>query len=136
MHLAAETAEIARQYGELYRSTIPAESVSTPAPAYEPSRFAGLDTQDQLTELTKLTGRLVDSVNTGAPDGEVLRELQELANMMPAKYRVPDLIAAAEQPGERGRKLADLYLQRSYKLYREEYLDLERIDREITAIQG
>jgi hypothetical protein len=57
-----------------------------------------------------------------------------LAGTLPAKYRAPQLVAAAETPGERGEKLASLYLQRAYKLYREEYLDLERLDREIDAL--
>jgi hypothetical protein len=137
MQMAAETAEAARSYGDLYQSSLHASPLDrTPASSPQTSRFAGMPQQEQLNELTHLTGRLLDSLGSAEPAQEIVREMQELAALLPAKYRIPELIAAAMQPGERGTKLADLYLKRSYKLYHEEYLDLERLDREIAAIQG
>jgi hypothetical protein len=138
MRLASEAAEAARLYAELY------EQVSVPAAAgiqastvdVDSAHFAEMSEQEKLNELTVLTGRLRDSVSAGDPDPDLERQLQALAGQMPAKYRVESLIEAAHVPGERGQKLADLYLQRSYKLFHEDYLDLERIDREIEAISG
>ncbi len=90
--------------------------------------------QEKLNQLTTLTGRLRDSLGTGEPDQEIERDMQTLGAALPAKYHVGDLVVAAAIRGDRGQKLAQLYLERCFKLYHEEYLDLERIDREIDEI--
>ena len=43
-------------------------------------------------------------------------------------------VALLESVGRRKPRVAELYLERSYKLFNEDYLDLERIDREIDAL--
>jgi hypothetical protein len=135
MRLVAEAQEAAREYGELYERSsgvaAPAPTRQAPADAF---RYEGLTEEERLNELTRLTGRARDALRDGSPDGDIHRDLQALAAGLPAKYRADRLVAAAETPGERGERLASLYLQRAYKLYREEYLDLERIDREIDAL--
>jgi hypothetical protein len=139
MRLAAESAEAARQYGELYNASagIPQPSAEQPAQVDgDQLRYADMSEGDKLNELTILTGRLRDSLRTGTADPDIMRQMQAVASTLPAKYRAADLVAAAHTPGERGQRLADLYLQRSYKLFHEEYLDLERIDREIDAISA
>lgn len=132
--LMTQAAEAAQEYGDLYSNGAP----STPAPVVETetvdtSRFSSLDERGLLNELTVLTGRLRDSLRMGRPDADIEREMRAVAMRLPAKYRAMDLAEAARTPGERGQRLAELYLERSYKLYNEEYLDLERIDREIQA---
>jgi hypothetical protein len=139
MRLMADAAEAAREYGELYRgSALPrAEEPSSPevAPADpDAARFGEMSERERLNELTRLTGRLRDSLRNDGADPEVERQMQQLADLLPAKYRAYELVNAAGIPGERGQQLAALYLERCYKLYNEEYLDLERIDREIAAI--
>jgi hypothetical protein len=134
--LIAEAADAARQYAELYAAA--AGTLRAPPPAAqpsEPSRFAELSEQERLMELSQLVGRLRDSLG-GPADLDIERQLQELADTLPPKYRARDLIAAARIPGERGQRLAELYIERCFKLYNEEYLDLERIDREIEAIEA
>jgi len=44
-------------------------------------------------------------------------------------------MAAAFEPGERGARLAELYLERGYKLLDEEYADIPRIERAIRELQ-
>ncbi|HLJ67328.1 MAG TPA: hypothetical protein VKX16_08200 [Chloroflexota bacterium] len=136
MRLAAETAEAAREYGELYQQSIRDLAVGEPAstPAETP-RFAQLSQEELLQELTALVGRVRVTL-PGPADLEVERELRQIAEQLPPKYRVQELIEAAHVPGERGQRLAELHIERCYKLYNEEYLDLERIDREIDAIKG
>ncbi|HZU11375.1 MAG TPA: hypothetical protein VFB58_00910 [Chloroflexota bacterium] len=135
MHLAAETAEAAQSYGQLYSSSI---DTSTPPPApiesQPTSRVDGMSEEERLRELTSLVGRLRESVRAGAPDPVVEQEMNELAASLPAKYRADRLVAAARAPGDKSERLAALYIERSYKLFHEEYLDLERLDREIEAI--
>jgi hypothetical protein len=98
------------------------------------ARYAGMSEREKLNELTMLTGRLRDSMQRGLPDGEVERLIRSLAETLPAKYRVDAVLTAAKVPGERGQRLAQLHLERCYKLFNEDYLDLERIDREIEAV--
>jgi len=55
---------------------------------------------------------------------------------MPEKYRSTELIAAAIGGGERGSRLAQLYLERGYKLLDEEYADIPDIERTIRELQS
>lgn len=96
--------------------------------------MVALGEEGQLRELSNLTGRLRDSLRNGIPDQEVQDQMKLLADILPAKYRVMGLLKAALQTGEQGQRLAELHLERSYKLFHEDYLDLERIDREIQSI--
>jgi hypothetical protein len=135
MRLVAEAQEAAREYGELYESGAGSSAPATPSPAAEDLfKYEGLTEEERLNELTRLTGRARDALRDGTQDEEVRRDMQTLAGTLPAKYRADRLVGAAGTPGERAERLAALYLQRAYKLYREEYLDLERIDREIEAL--
>jgi hypothetical protein len=134
MRLAAETAEAAREYGEMYGAGAPPEPEFVEhavPPEADSARYQDLTEQERLNELTTLTGRLRDSLRDGSADPAIGRQMEALAQQLPPKYRARDLIRAAQIPGERGQKLAELYLERSYKLFREDYLDLERIDHEI-----
>lgn len=137
MRLAAETAEAARLYGELYGSSaqVPAAVPPTAPAAAEGMEYAGLSDLERIAELSSLTGLMRDSVASGAPDEAIERRMRALAAALPAKYRAGELIHAAALPGPTGQRLAELYLERAYKLHREEYLDLERIDREIEAMR-
>ncbi len=137
MRLMAEAAEAMQAYAELY-GAVEEQPIAEPQPVprSESSVYAGMDQREQLNELNQLTGRLLVSLSNGEADTEVKQQMQELANILPPKYRVRELIAALQQPGERSRKLAELYMERCYKLFNEDYLDLERIDREIEAAHG
>ncbi|MGI8967674.1 MAG: hypothetical protein ACR2GA_01020 [Chloroflexota bacterium] len=137
MRIMGETAEAARSYGDLYIAAAPSADVITPPPApTELARYSELTQQEQLSELSSLTGRYLDSVRTGEPDAGIERQMRQLAESMPAKYRLGDLIEAIHKPLPRAQRLAELYIERCYKLYHEDYLDLERIDREIEAAHG
>jgi hypothetical protein len=140
MQMAADTSEAAREYADLYAAShLPEETVdAAPAAAEDPDvlRYSGMSEGDKLNELSMLTGRLRDSIQRGGADAEIERQMQALAQTMPHKYRVGEVLAAAGIPGERGQRLAQLHLERCYKLYNEDYLDLERIDREIDAVGG
>jgi hypothetical protein len=131
--LIPSVGEAAGAYGELYQaSTLPDASVPLP-PALVPDRYEGMSESDRINELTALTGRLRDSVRNGRVDTSLLDEMRDLTASLPAKYRGSQIIKAAQEPGERGQHLAQLYLERCFKLLQEDYLDLERIDREIDA---
>ena len=142
MRLAADASQAAAYYGELYGAGSPDQApqvdqvVQTVPQDTDAARFADMTEQERLNELSMLTGRLRDSMLDGGSDPEVERQMRVLVDLLPAKYRAQELIDAALEPGERGLRLAQLYLQRCFKLYNEEYLDLERIDQEIEAARG
>jgi len=59
-----------------------------------------------------------------------------LSGHLADKYRGLDLTNAALDPGERGARLAELYLERGFKLLDEEYADIPRIERAIRELQN
>ncbi len=92
--------------------------------------------KDRLSELSKLTGKLRYAVegNDRAFADETVQEMEILARFLPEKYRLKDLIRVAQISGERGSKLADLYLNRCYRISNEEYGEIEQIDRAIQQL--
>ena len=93
--------------------------------------------RQRLAELGKLVG-----VARYALEGHDDHQLQEtkqrmlhIAQSLPDKYRGVELTEAAIDPGGRGARLAELYLERAYKLLDEEYADIPDIERAIREIQ-
>lgn len=126
------TQEAAAEYAQLYKDRIPNESVQMPSSA---GRYADLTDAEKLNELTRLMGRLRDTL--GTPESEpVQTEVRELASTIPSKYRVDELLECVLQPGGRGQELATLHLQRSYKILNEEYLEVADIERQIRELQA
>ncbi len=95
--------------------------------------YSLMSDRDKIAEIGKLLGKLryaVESSNASLRD-EAVREMQALAARLPAKYQATALAEAAALPGDRGRALASLRLDRCYKLCNEDYMAVERLDREI-----
>lgn len=93
--------------------------------------------RQRLAELGKLVG-----VARYALEGHDEQQLQEtrqrmrrVAEALPDKYRTDELLSTAFDPSERGARLAELYLERAYKLLDEEYADIPDIERAIREIQ-
>ncbi len=93
--------------------------------------------RERLAELSKLVGQARYALD--GRDTQLLQETKKrmlrLANRMPDKYRGDELISAAVEPDERGSKLAQLYLERGYKLIDEEYADIPGIENAIRKLQ-
>jgi hypothetical protein len=93
--------------------------------------------RQRLAELGKLVG-----VARYALDGhdehqlqETKQRMQHIAKSLAEKYRSAELISAAFDPGERGARLAELYLERAYKLLDEEYADIPGIEQAIRELK-
>jgi hypothetical protein len=93
--------------------------------------------QQRLAELAKLASQLRYAVDGGdaRQADDTVAEIQRLGAYLPPNYRIDDFVTAARQPGPVGHELATLYLDRCFKLSREEYADLPNIDREIERIR-
>lgn len=136
------TAEAAQRYLHLYTEYLRL------APAPEPVQqelsdvsdvIYGLMTENQrLGELAKLTGKLRYALegNDRRLADDTVREMQALARHVPEKYKVQELIAAAQIAGPRGDRLSQLYVDRCFRLSEEDYASLKRIEEEIQAVRG
>jgi hypothetical protein len=93
---------------------------------------------DKLGELTRLVGRLTDAVDT--QDEKLVKETQDeisiLAKHLPENHDIPRLTQAARAGGDRGSKLAGLYLQRCFHLIAEEYVKLGQVEDEIQSLEA
>jgi hypothetical protein len=139
-------AEIAQRYAQLYESWL--AQMPEPQPRAESSDnvsevsasdviYGLMSEQQRLAELAKLAGQLRYGVDGGDARQveDTATEIGRLGAYLPASYRLVDFVAAARQPGPVGRELATLFLDRCFKLSREEYSDLPRIDREIERLR-
>lgn len=145
-------AEGCQEYGQLYLNyTLTFDQLPNTANAAigEPRvPLDDLDTEDLLvqtmTDRERLTelGKLVGTARYASEghDADLLREtkqrMQRIAGRLPEKYRGHELMNAALDPSERGARLAELYLERGFKLLDEEYADIPRIERAIRELQS
>jgi hypothetical protein len=99
--------------------------------------YALLSEADRLNELTKLVGRLRYATEGGDSTtvDEADSHIRGLAKQMPANRRVDRLLAAAHSKSSEGARLAQLYLERAYCLYREDYLRVKALDADIAALE-
>ncbi|MFW6174215.1 MAG: hypothetical protein ACOC5K_00350 [Chloroflexota bacterium] len=97
--------------------------------------YAMMGEADRLNELTKLTGRLRYAVEGRDQDtaNETLARMRAVAIHMPENRQVSRLIETAQDPSERGGRLAQLFLDRAYAMYREDYMRVQAIDDKIRA---
>ncbi len=142
--------ENCQEYGQLYlnyASTFAETPVIAAADTEDALTLDDLDADEllmqtmsdrqRLTELSKLVGEA-----RYALEGHDTRQLQEtkqhmqrIARPLAEKYRSSELLANAFEPGERGAKLAQLYIERGFKLLDEEYADIPRIERAIRELR-
>jgi hypothetical protein len=144
-------AEGCHDYGQLYLNytltfdQLPSASHSTVDEANNPLDDLSAEDllvqtmtdRERLTELGKLIGMARYALEGN--DANLLREtrlkMQRISGRLAEKYRGSELMSAALDPSERGARLAELYLERSFKLLDEEYADIPRIERAIRDLQ-
>jgi len=140
--------EILSEYGDRYRIGVPSnrelgESGAAATAASGQTEFtvddvmyAMMSEADQLGELTKLTGRLRFAAEGGDHDtaGEATAYMRAIAAHVADNRNIDLLIDAALDKTEVGGKLAQLYLERAYALYREDYLRVKALDEDIERV--
>lgn len=138
--------DVASEYGKLYENR-PQLDDTRPPPASDDSPGSGVDVDElfmslmsdseKVNRLAKMTGTVRYAVegNDQSLLAETVQEMERIGKHLAFRYRVDELIAAASDPKpERGR-LAELLLQRCYKLAVEEYDSLKALDAEIDALK-
>jgi len=135
--------EAVQSYAQIYREHIwtpqagGTEQGHSAAPGLSVGEvvYSLMSEQDKLSELTKLVGKTrfaVEGKDTHQLE-ETEAEMRTLARHLPDGFQVPRLIEAARLSLEQGPRLAELYLERCYKLRNEDYLGLKAVEE---AIQG
>ena len=137
-------ANAAQAYAERYQAYVE----SAPAALEQQPTLPEIDAEDvflqlmsdrdRLSELARRTGQLRYAVEGGDSAGiaEATEAMERVGRYLASKYRVEELIVAARGPGARGQRLADLYLQRAYKLAAEEFDALAALDAAIAGEQS
>jgi len=138
--------EVANEYGKLYENRGPVQADSPP-PSSDDSSTSSVDVDElfmslmsdseKVNRLAKMTGTVRYAVEgkDEALLAETVREMERIGKHLPFRYRVADLIAAASDSKPANGKLAELLLQRCYKLAAEEYDALKALDDEIDALK-
>jgi len=93
--------------------------------------------RQRLAELGKLIGGAryaLDGHDEHELD-ETRRKMQRIARSLADKYKSQDLIDAAVDASARGSRLAQLYLERGFKLLDEQYAEIPHIEQEIRELR-
>ncbi|MGO8946460.1 MAG: hypothetical protein ACLQUY_02110 [Ktedonobacterales bacterium] len=95
-----------------------------------------LSERDRLAELARMVGQLgyARDGHDQRLEHEVTESMRRLARTLPEKYRANQLVDAVIGSDAHSSRLAELYIQRAYKLADEEYADIPAIDSEIRAL--
>jgi hypothetical protein len=93
---------------------------------------------DRIERLAKLIGQLRYALDGGDKAGadEAVAEMERVGRHLAAKYRFEEIVAAARRSGEEAARLAQLHVERCYKLSREDYAEVARIEGEIKRLSG
>lgn len=156
MVFAAEAcAEYGRAYAEFQRrwattspggrssstasGSAPSSANSGPLDDMDPEMIvaSALPERDRLGEIARLAGQAryaIDGHDTRLLT-EVSEQLRMLASTLPEKYRAEQLVEAAIQPNEVGAHLAQLYIQRAYRLLDEDYINIPPIEQQIRELR-
>jgi hypothetical protein len=142
--------DIGSQYAERYASYFASSVAQAESGSAERQGGArgGVDVDDLLLQvmpdrekvgrLARLSGTLryaIDGGDTRLID-ETVGEMQRVARHLSDKFRPTELIAAARSPEPRAAQLAEVYLERCYKLVDEDYAALADLDTRIDELKG
>jgi hypothetical protein len=99
---------------------------------------AMLPERQRLAELSRLISQARYAIEVGdrAALERASRDLERITRSLPAKYRADQLVEAALRRDATGPRLAELYLQRAFKLADEDYIGIPPLDEQIRGLQG
>jgi len=141
-------AEVVQGYSQLYNNGLqnaitpqsPASAEVTEDRSFEVNEvlFSLMNENDKLTELSRLLGKLrfaVEGHDTGMVD-EVTEEINILARHLPEHFQLSNLLAAARDASNRGSKLAQLYLDRCFRLSAGDLSSVQALDNQIQTLKA
>ncbi len=99
--------------------------------------FGLMSEADKLAELAKLLGSLRFAVEGGDSGTvvEVSEEINTLARHLPEEFRLPTLLTVAKDTSSKGSRLAQLYLDRCFRLSAGDYSSVRNLEDEIQSLE-
>lgn len=143
--LMGKVGEIVAEYRRLYTSRGLAGEKSLadaqgglPSAPVEDVLYSLMNEADLLTELTTLIGRLRYAVEGGdkAAASETEGKIRALGRRLPENRRISRLAEIAKEPSPKASLLAQLHVERAYALYREDYLRVKGIEKQIAQTEA
>ena len=100
--------------------------------------FSLMSERDKLGELSRLLGKLRFAVEGNDSQGadEVGEEINTLARHLPDEFQVPSLLAVAQDTSQRGSRLAQLYLDRCFRLSDGDVNSAQDLEEQIRTLKG
>jgi hypothetical protein len=94
--------------------------------------------REKIGRLARLSGTLRYAIDGGdtRQANETIDDMRRVARYLSDKYRSAELIAAAGSTEPRSARLAELYLERCYRLVDEDYAALADLDSRIAELTG
>jgi hypothetical protein len=146
-----DASDAVQEYASLYRQyndTQPVPAVAAP-PADQPGDdsdavdvqrmvYELLTERDRLSEVAKLVGSM-RFAQQNKDDGlakETDVSLEALESLLPSHFWVDRIRAAARDSSEHGAHMAQLYVERCYKLLDEDYGAVKQLEEQITSETG
>jgi len=136
--------EVVASYLDLYEknsniidiNTFPIEEIEEHSPVSD-VMYSLMSETDRLEELTKLVGRLRYSVEAGETslERETEEDILTLSSYFPKSYQIETLLdCAKETNNDAAAKKTDLYLKRCFLLVKEEYVELGKVENDISEL--
>ncbi|MCH7605684.1 MAG: hypothetical protein IH962_00885 [Chloroflexi bacterium] len=100
--------------------------------------FGLMSERDKLAELASLMGKLrfaVEGLDAVTID-DVSEEITTLARHLPEEFKLPTLLAVAKDTSQRGSRLAQLYLDRCFRLSAGDQSSAQALDAEIQSLES
>jgi hypothetical protein len=100
--------------------------------------FGLMSESDKLAELSRLLGKLrfaLEGRDTGMVD-EVKEEVNTLSRHLPEDFRVPSMLAAAMDTSSKGSRLAQLYLDRCFRLSAGDFHSVDSLEQQIQVLEA
>ena len=100
--------------------------------------FSLMSERDKLAELSRLLGKLqfAQEGSDASMTGEVTEEITALSRHLPEEFQVLNLLAAAREATGRGSRLAQLYLDRCFRLSDGDTATAQSLEAQIEELRG
>jgi hypothetical protein len=136
--------EIGAQYAEACTTFFSREALREPAPL-APTSSVDVDDlllqvmpdSERIGRLARLTGTLRYAIEGGDKRqvSETVAEMERIGRHLSEKFRPAEMIAAAQSAEPAGAQLAELYLERCYRLIDEDYAAMADLDSRIAQLK-
>jgi hypothetical protein len=144
--LMARVAGIGEEYAQAYQQRLNQEAPPAAAPVVgsaddfdsDALLYSVLPERERLEEIAQRIPQLRYAIECGdrAMLAATRRELRAIGAYMPPQFRLDELIEAASRPDPSGARLAELYLERGYKISSGNQDDVSALDQRIDALRG